>query len=483
MSVDAINALQQGLQQTINNFEIPSQQIGNTQAIIKSVEEVEKIFEGYASASAPIARAYAAALSFLRGRELKDDEYDFITAAIDTPIKEQGGKRIIDSENFLDLLNHYYNQVAKESMWRLSWYWLLLSYFEIDYKSNDLSTKNINQLRKFLFDTHGSFINETGLVPMWVKVLGGHKNLFSSRPCDRYAKAYIDNQNDEINEIKNILKIPIKSWFWHHLTLTVAKYITSLTDDASFKSHLPKMISFIDEHHGYRDEAIKILLERYYKCHDKSVNVILRDYIIRPDVWKNPKLRNTGIASKWQHVDEGVWRMVFGWVTREHLRMFFEIIAGRHGARKDRFSFWLQYVDQITFTKLVFGLTTEMQRQKNIEIKKLFDEEDGVYALLKSSNRELDAFIMQIGKYTFVEFSMNGNAAFIYETSNLHFNMNTRRLSDDDRSLKLRLDEEFKLKTYQKPDNRIIHINDWQSNTKNRLTQLGIFPDHNKQLW
>lgn len=377
------------------------------------------------------------------------------------------------------IFHYYHEKVIKKDLWRLTWYWLFLSYFSIEIEKIDEQApkENKNQLRDFLYKTYAHFTENQDFLPEWAKILNEHKNILSETPCDRYAEAHLNNNLDEINIIEEKFNISKKSWFWHQLTLSIVRYATHIKNDSIFKTQIPRLIEFLEKHHGYRDEAIKLILERYYQCTDKGVNAVLRDYIIRPDIWKNPKLRNTGIASKWHYVSDNIWRMIFSWVTREHLRMFFEIIAGRHGARKDRFNFWMQYIDQITFTKLVFGLTTEMQRRNNIEIKKLFDEEDGVYARLKSSNRELDAFIMQIGKYTFVEFSMNGNAAFIYETSNLHFNMNTRRLSDDDRTLKLRLDENFKLKVYRSPDNRIIHNGDWQFHTKNRLMQLGIYPD------
>lgn len=474
MPVDAIHDLQQRLKQTLHNFEISNQQMGNAKAIIKSVEEVKKVFEGNASASAPQERAYAAALSFLRGKELKEEEYDFITAAINTPIKEQNGKRVIDSENLPKLLNYYYDEITKDNMWRLSWYWLFLSYFSIDIEnaSNQLLKNNINRLREFLHKTHTRITQNQEFLPEWAKVLNQHKNILSEKPCDRYAESYLHGNQNEINKIEESFKISKRSWLWHQLTLSVVRHAISLKQDFTFKSQIPSLIEFLEKYHGYRDEAIKLILERYYQCTDKNANAILRDYIIRPDVWKNPKLRNTGIASKWHHVDENVWRMVFGWVTREHLRMFFEIISGRHGAMKDRFSFWSQYIEQITFTKLVFGSTTQIQRRKNPEIKKLFEEEDGVYSLLSSSNRDLDAFIIQINNYVFVEFSMNGNAAFIYEHRNMPFSLNDRRMNDSTFN---------GLKSAQQ--DKIIHNGDWQFSTKSRLMRLGIFPDNNQNKW
>lgn len=475
MPLDEIYDLQQRLKQTLHNFEISSQQMGNSQAIIKSVEGIREVFEGYASASAPQERAYKASIKFLLGQPLKEDEYDFVTSAIHIPIKEANTIRIIDSENFSRLLNYYYSQITKDNMGRLSWYWLFLSYFSIDIDNTDnqLSKDNINHLKDFLYKTHTKFTENQDFLPEWAKLLGEHKNILSDTPCDRYAEAYLHGKQDEINKIKESFGISEKSWFWHQLTLSVVRYATDLKQDFTFKSQISSLIAFLEKHHGYRDEAIKLILERYYKCTDKSVNATLRDYIIRPNVWKNPKLRNTGIASKWHHVDERVWRMVFGWVTREHLRMFFEIISGRHGAMKDRFSFWSQYIEQITFTKLVFGPTTQIQRRKNPEIKKLFEEEDGVYSLLNSSNRDLDAFIIQINNYVFVEFSMNGNAAFIYEHKNMPFGLNDRKMNDNTFGNGLKSAQQDK----------IIHNGDWQFSTKNRLMRLGIFPDNNQEKW
>lgn len=475
MSIKFLEDLDKNLQEVLNAMQIDTHTFGNPQSVIKATNEVKKTFEGFASASAPKDRAYSAAINFLRGQLLTEDEYAFISAEINTPVKEQGGKKIIESERFPVLLDYYKNQILKNDMLRLTWYWLFLSYFGLKSDNSDDSVlkENISSLRTFLSKTYTHFTQNKIFSPEWVNVLNEHTNLLTLRPCDRYAEAYLQGKPDEVMQIKNSLSIPNTSWFWHRLTLSVVCHAASIKHDHIFKDQIPKLVVFLDQHQGYRDEAIKIILNRYHQCIDKTSNKILCDYIIRVDVWKNPKLRNLGIASKWHSVDDKIWRMVFGWVTRENLRMFFEIISGRNGARKDRFSFWSQYIEQITFTKLVFGDETNWQRNKNPEIKKLFSEEEGVYALLDSNNKTLDAFIMQIGDYTFVEFSMNGNAAFIYKNDRLPFNLNDRRMND----------RTYKNGLKSAQDNKIIHNNDWQFATKNCLIELGIFPDIQQSRW
>ena len=469
MSIRPLEDLAKCLQNALTSMQIESQSFGNSQEIIKTVNEVKKVFEGFVSASAPKDRAYAAALKFLREKPLTENEYDFIAAEINTPIKEQKNEKIIESIRFASLLKYYTTQIAKNEMWNLTWYWLFLSYFslELDKTSNEILEKNTALLREFLAKTYVHFTQGKDFLPEWARVLTNHSNLLTLKPCERYAEAYLQDRQEEVNEIKNSLSIPANSWFWHQLTLAMVRYATNQKKDANFKAQIPKLINFLEKFSGYKDEAIKLILTRYYSCSDKSVQNQLRDYVIRSDIWKNPKLRNSGIASKWHHVNEDIWRMVMNWVTHENLRMFFDIISGRHGARKDRFNFWLQYIKQIEFTKLVFGEETNLQRRINPEIKKLFAEEEGVYALLDSNQRELDAFIMKIADYIFVEFSMNSNAAFVYESNNIPFRLFDKRMNDNTVGNGLKSAQH----------NKIIHNNDWQIATKNRLMRLGIFPD------
>lgn len=472
MLVNAINDLRQHLQQKLGSLDISHLGIDGSSAMQKAVEEIKKVFNGYASASAPAERAYNAARKYLLRQNLRADEYDFMTAALHVPVRDINQQRVIDSENFTGLLQYYERRFSESSMGRLSWYWLFLSYFsiDIDNANNEISQKNIENLRRFLHNTHTRFTESQDFLPEWAKLLREHTNILSDKPCDRYAEAYLRENYNEINAIIRGFSIPNTSWFWHQLTLSIVRYVTGLKNDADFKQQIPSLINFLEKHKGYRDEAIKLILERFYQCADKSPHNQLRDYLIRPDVWRNPKLRNTGIASKWRHVDENVWRMVFNWVNHEHLRLFFEIISGRHGARKDRFEFWSQYIEQITFTKLVFGATTQRQKQLNPEIRKLFVEEEGVYAALTSNNEDLDAFIIQIENYIFVEFSMNGNAAFIYKINEMQFNLNDRKMNDKAYGNGLKAAQQDK----------IIHNHNWQVAARSRLMKLGIYPDRPK---
>ncbi|TXH69238.1 MAG: hypothetical protein E6Q83_10835 [Thiothrix sp.] len=467
--------LQAQLQTVLVSFDLPSLAIGNPKAVEAAVQQVTKMFEGYASAAPPQERSYAAALKFLRGDKLSVAEKDWIAAALNQPIKEQGGKCVLESDRFKGLIDHYQRQIDKRQIWRLAWYWLLLSYFstELSTVAQDVGKKEQNRelLRVFLAPSYKFFSGEkeNKILPRWARALASHPHLLSKKPCAPYAQDFLEGNTTVLDQVKADIAIPNQSWFWHELTLALVEHATKNKNDDVFKGSIKKLIEYLEKHSGFKDQAIKLILERYYRCKDSSALDILRDYVVAPDVWKSPKLRDSGIASKWRYVDENIWRMVLAWVTKEHLRLFFEVLSGRHGAQKDRFQFWSQYINQISYTKLVFGSTTQVQRSRNKEIAKLFREEQDIYAILDSNNADLDAFIMQIGGYTFVEFSMNGNAAFIYNNGELPFKMIARRLNDKTYSDGLKCAQ----------SNKIIHNGDWQFNTKNKLMSMGIYPDKN----
>ena len=57
--------------------------------------------------------------------------------------------------------------------------------------------------------------------------------------------------------------------------------------------------------------------------------------------------------------------MVLGWVNEANLRLFFQILKQRGIADKDRLDFWLKYINQVSWTKLVLGDETDNYLRRN----------------------------------------------------------------------------------------------------------------------
>jgi hypothetical protein len=218
---------------------------------------------------------------------------------------------------------------------------------------------------------------------------------------------------------------------------------------------------------------LRALLDRYKACADNKVHKDLKDFALA--VWKSPKLRNTG-ASKWIHVSDSTWRMVLTWVQEANLRLFFELLKRRgvpdpHG----RLDFWLQYINQITFTRLVLGDDMRRYLNSHSEWKEHFKNDVDSFANLTGARSEsnLDAFIMEINGHLIVEFNPHGGC-YIYRKDENTFNVNATNLdaSTSPRGLK----ERYYSGSSSGPD--IVHRDGWQYKARTyKLPGFGIFDD------
>ncbi len=465
--------------------------------IERAVHEIESWLGDQVPATAPKDRAYRAASKFVAGESLDENDMDFIAAAITVPVKEHGGKRAIDSSRFSrELLSVvYYNEVVEESFWSLSWLWLMQSYFQMDTCSLDQAKhtrENFRHLQRFLGRSHHLFTVKNPLG--WAKALANNLEVISDQPCKKYAKAVFSGNHAVVDTLKEKLGIPPHSWFWVQLTHDIVISVTDEANDDIFKKQLSYLIPYLREHKHHNDKSIQAILERYYQCADKSRDKDLCDFVISDGGWGTPKLRDTSITSKWKSISEPVWLMVRNWVNAENLRIFIKELAARNGkdADKGRFEFWVQYTDQMNI-KFAFGNKTVNQVATNDVIRKLLREEKETSARL-SGAASSDALIMQIGKYTVVEFSTHGTAAFIYLSHDLPFDFYSRMLSDDTSGRGLRAARERtksqhitlnlnSFKQYSNGDCIIRHntkgddLYPWHDHVRQGLMHLGIYPD------
>lgn len=450
-------------------------QLGYPEMVIKEVRKAETLFKDFSKAKPSTQDAYKAALSLLRGEKLDEWGVDLVAAAISIPIKEQRGQTVLESSYCDDLFRTYENDAYKGDLWRLTWYSLLNSYltFDLARTSTEAGMGGFHKLRSLLKRTWPSIDKQSGelAVPDWVRVLREESQLLSDNPVEKYARDYLAGNTNHIKALAENLGIPASSWFWQELVLGAVRQAT-LADDDQFRSQILMLIELIKSAPVYRDKAIAEILNRYYKCPSKTVHPELRDFVIHASVWKNPKLKAAGIATAWNQVPVAVWRMVMGWVNERNLRDFFDILASRRHADHGRLKFWSRYMNQITWTRLVFGSETIWQKNHNAGIKALLESEEGTYATLQGAqDKELDAFLMQIGDYIFVEFSKTGNGAYAYRASDLAFNLHANTYAGSTSDLKCGYYSNGRGVA------KIIHTPGWEDRTAVELRRLGIHPD------
>ncbi len=448
-------------------------EVGQPALVEAAAKESEELFRGYTKAIPSKQDAYAAVLAFLRGQPLTDRQTDLIAGSLCEPVKEQQGATAVGHKTFKGLLNTYRKQAGEGELWRLTWYGLVCSYFSFDPSKAAAAEKaGWAELQRFLEETWPLIDRESGRgpIPEWVGALRRDPGLLTLRATDRYASDYLAGDETGVRRVEEELGVPEGSWFWHALVLGAVKRSTTLRDEP-FKASIPRLLELVTARPAYRDDALELILERYHGCKEPSLHPELRDYVIRKDVWKNPKLRDAGIATAWNRVSEDVWRMVLQWVNEANLRDFFEILAARRNSDEGRLAFWSKYLDQISWTRLIFSAQTKALAKSNAAIRSLIAREEGSYATI-STNTDVDGFMMVIGSYLIVEFSQTPNAAYIYKADELPFQPYAPTYSATTQDLKFGFRGE--------KAGRIIHKPGWEFGADIDLRALGIQPDKPK---
>lgn len=470
LNSQALSLLAKQLANVVASFGLPSLELGHPEVVRKASEQAAQVFQGYAKALPSKADAYAAALAFMRGQPLDERQVDLVASALSERIREQSNARALGHSNLPGLLDTYARDAQAGTLWRLTWFGLLGSYFAFD-PSNPSAEENAGwlKLREFLERTWPLIDRLSGstVVPDWIKVVRGDPQLLGDQAADRYALDYLRGDESAVRLLSDDLGIPEGSWFWQALVLSAVKRSADQPDDR-FKSSIPRLLALIHTHPVYRDEALEVLLTRYHRCIDTSVHPELRDYVVRKDVWRNPKLRAAGLATAWNRVGDDVWRMALQWVNKANLRDFFQVLAARRKSDEGRLEFWTRYMEQIAWTRLIFSAETKALAYSNVAIRNLIAREEDSYATM-SANADVDAFMMQLGDYLVVEFSRQPNAAYVYKVNELPFHPYAREYTGTTSDLK----QGF----HGARAARFTHQQGWETDAGRELQRLGIYPD------
>jgi EH_Signature domain len=445
--------------------------IGQPELVEKAAQETANLFHNSTKALPSREDARSAAIALLRGKSLEYDQMDMVAAALCDPVPELAGIRPIGKSSVLPLFASYKKQAEEQSLPRLTWYGLLTSYFKFDPAAASQSElKGWQFLRSFLQHTWPLIERDSasGPAPDWVRILKEDPDILGDKAANRYALEYLKGDSAPVHRLAADLGIPESSWYWQELVLAAVRKATSAADD-HFKAHIPRLLTLIQERPVYRDEALIAILTRCWECRDKPTHEILREFVTRKEVWRNPKLKAAGIATSWNRVRDEVWRMALQWVNEANLRDFFQILAARNHADEGRLAFWSKYMNQIRWARLIFGGATMSLARRNRAIRELIAGEDGAYARI-SGARDLDAFMMEIGDYIIVEFSITGNAAYIYRSDDLKFDRYAGYYEGTSADLK------YGYVTGAKA-HRILHHAPWEADATSQLKNIGIYPD------
>ena len=286
------------------------------------------------------------------------------------------------------------------------------------------------------------------------------------KPCAPYVEELLAGRRGKLDDLVSAMAPPAASWYWDELVEAVCLSIDQMNDD-SFIDRIPFLLRFADETRlgPRRDVVLSRTLDRHAQTRHRARHQVLLAYAL--ERWKSPQLKTSAL---WNQVRPDTKKMVCGWLALEDLEDFYRLCQGAGTVDERRLRFWLRYKEQIAFSQIVLGSTLFYSRDS--EVIEFRDRKKGRLARLTSGPVDNNAIIMQIGEWTFMEFSQTGNACYPYRTEHLKLELGILRYPlDGAGGLKNRP------AVKRSGANTLIHNGGWESTFEQCLREWGIRPD------
>ncbi|WFU25122.1 EH signature domain-containing protein [Bradyrhizobium sp. CB1717] len=307
---------------------------------------------------------------------------------------------------------------------------LLSSYFNYDFGDSTRFAPvkpQFESLQAFLLNEIGC-LEGTAYVPDWIKTLRQHVNLLSNEPTKRYSTA--ETADAEFRSVCSQLDISKRSWIQNRYLIDRIEHAAKAPDD-EFRAGLPHLLGLLQENGQVLNSGLRLILERYADCSERTQNLALSDFAVK--FWGIPWLPSN--SGRWFALSASARQMIVDWLKLEFIQQFFSVLAEDGTNDRRRLKFWRSYHDKIDDMYFALGRTAQASLSRDLaELRKKMTGR--VLELLNGGSAHNNAFIMQIGRFTVVEFGAKGNACFVFEKDRAPFNLNQRSISGDRTELK-----------------------------------------------
>lgn len=374
------------------------------------------------------------------------------------------GRAIDDVALFSRILAEFSRRLDEQSLSRKMWFGLVSSYFSCN-PEQGASLQHWLQLRALIIRSFDDLSRRQRSERKWVSVIEANRDVFSDTPGHSLGQALANNQTEALDEFRTYLHVPGESWFWKFVVEQQLKIISQL-GDADFLTRIIPMLSFARSFPFAADTVLSGLLTRYQasSLHDQPHQALKELALER---WGSPQIGSS--RNRWSvSVGEDVCKMVMRWFAKEDLETFFKLLQGESGVDQDRLDYWLRFVGQIQYSRIVLGANAVNDRSTDfVEFR---DKNKDRISHLRGGTPGDNAFIMKIGGFIIVEFSKKGNACYFRpDNENLPFQVNSSILFLNN-----------SLKNKSPGHEAISHapaLRGWWQRYDQWLARAGIYPD------
>lgn len=457
----SIEKLQNQLQRAILRFENASDAkslfLVEPLRLKKRLHNIEKIYQKATELQPAATKTINAIMQMERNPlDLSSREWGYIAWGLNVNYGNNG--KLINQIDLCNKALSHFDKNFQTDIRRNTWFGLLFSYFSLDETSKESNPICWLKLRELLRKSFDFLYKESKNPRDWMRIIHQNPDILTGDIVEKMASSVLVGDMTYTDNIRKYLNIPSNSWLWLDLFKEQIKQACQ-AEDSLFYVYIDYILSASRAYQNHLNDVIKYLLDRYQHSAKRNVvNTSLKT--VSFEKWGSPQLQTT---TSWGLVRAETKLMVLQWFAKDDLEHFFSMLQDNGTPDLRRLNFWLRYIGQISYTRIVLGRNSSFNRA--IDFVNFRKVNNGRFSMLSGAKDTNNAFILKIGQYYIVEFSETGNACYIYSENNMpfpHFKANL-----DLKSIK---NKDFSIK-------RISHNGDWELSMDLAMNQIGIFSD------
>ncbi|MET3538969.1 EH signature domain-containing protein [Chryseobacterium limigenitum] len=387
--------------------------------------------------------------SFINNSNIVFERRELRTLTYALNHSEQNLQFIFGSENELN-----YTLQLLESNWRDSFLVGLIDCFLKNWETKH--QKSLEQLEQFIakkLDNYNG--NRSTLISF-----KNNKRYFSTKNGDLILGDTIAKLNKPIQEATKILGVP-DSWFdYSYFSKVIITYYER--NKSKIAIEVDNLNDVLQKHNSSitsKRLISKIIIQanqpQFTTVQDK-IKKIAFTQIGDPSNISNWTAFENATEIEKREIIQGR-NILNEWITQQFINVFFNVCINDEGRKK----FWLRFASKISSFKVYGPLHTKSILKRDERIAEYVDARFETV----SSRRDVSAFILYIGDYMLIEFSIDGYACCAYKTDSLNKPNLTYKLNsvDDLRNSSLPLavqsDSNY---YYTNEEGRLFHNENWQ---------------------
>lgn len=468
----ALNSLSQRIAAKLSSSQQEDHYLRNDfHALASASREMEKRFDKAEKIPMPPHEMRLAALRRFRlAEELTEREWRMVFYGLaDTdPLYPDRPVLLEDDTFFPHVDSAIKKQIESKTLKRKDWAALCSSYFAYKHESPEIN-QHWCVLRGHIARGYPVVKAAIRREKSWMKTIEFYHDIFTPQAGGVISQQLLSGESNSLSSLEKIAQIPDSSWLWKRIFTVLLAQLDTL-DDPQYLDKISWLLGLAAQWVRFRDDIMTATLTRYYhSTYRDQAHSALKQAAL--EYWDNPQLKSQ--QNKWhQYVSEPVAAMVRGWLAKQDLMHFFELLRGNGDVDQARLHYWLRFANQMGFTRIVMG--PDAWHDRDSDFVKFREENRGRLSHLRGGRSFDNAMIMQINDYIFVEFSGTGNAMYAYRVGQAPFNPESHsldiniQLKDKYRNV-LRLPHTPRAEGYNKTQ-----ITGWMLKYDDELRQLGI---------